>query len=216
MYTTNHRCQTPADNAPRLLSRDLLTDQRPPALPIGTVSKAARERRVTGRRLSCAAVVAAVAVSLCALLPAQRAVAMSSQSSGTVASTARLSTGAGQTLASGSGSAFCSPYGGVSQSGVSYDNVYPCAEDNIDDTYGYQCVELSSRFEAAVYGEDTAGQKNLGPATRLSRTSEPTTAFPLPSLAPSSQHPRWARFQPQATSSAWEDLEPNLLVIPVS
>ena len=52
----------------------------------------------------------------------------------------------------GSGSGFCSAYGGVSSSGVQFDNVYPCANPNISDSFGYQCVEYSVRFEAVVYG----------------------------------------------------------------
>ena len=50
------------------------------------------------------------------------------------------------------GSGFCSAYGGVSSSGVQFDNVYPCANPNISDGFGYQCVEYSVRFEAVVYG----------------------------------------------------------------
>ncbi len=55
----------------------------------------------------------------------------------------------------GAGAAFCnqSNHGGVSTSGVAFDNVYPCANPNISDVFGYQCVEYSVRFEWAVYGE---------------------------------------------------------------
>ncbi len=52
----------------------------------------------------------------------------------------------------GSGSGFCAPFGGLSTSHVNIDNVYPCANPNISDSFGYQCVEFSSRFEYAVHG----------------------------------------------------------------
>jgi hypothetical protein len=52
----------------------------------------------------------------------------------------------------GAGSSFCSAYGGLSSSQVQLDNVYPCANPNISDGFGYQCVEYSVRFESVVYG----------------------------------------------------------------
>ncbi|HXW45694.1 MAG TPA: CHAP domain-containing protein [Streptosporangiaceae bacterium] len=52
----------------------------------------------------------------------------------------------------GAGAAFCSPYDGTSTSGASLDDVYPCANPDIDDSFGYQCTEFSSRFESVVYG----------------------------------------------------------------
>lgn len=52
----------------------------------------------------------------------------------------------------GSGAAFCNPYWGTSTSGASLDNVYPCGEPDIEDAFGYQCVEYSSRFESVAYG----------------------------------------------------------------
>jgi hypothetical protein len=60
----------------------------------------------------------------------------------------------------GSGSSFCSSYGGLSTSGVFIDSdgqgipgVYPCGNPNIHDQFGYQCEEFSNRFENVVYGE---------------------------------------------------------------
>src|SRR5437879_10182301 len=52
----------------------------------------------------------------------------------------------------GAGSSFCSACGGVSSSGFQFDNIYPCANPNISDIFGYQCVEYTVRFEAVVYG----------------------------------------------------------------
>jgi hypothetical protein len=52
----------------------------------------------------------------------------------------------------GSGAAFCNPYWGTSTSGASLDNVYPCGNPNIQDAFGYQCVEYSLRFESVAYG----------------------------------------------------------------
>ena len=52
----------------------------------------------------------------------------------------------------GVGSSFCSAYGSLSSSQVQLDNVYPCANPNISDGFGYQCVEYSARFESMVYG----------------------------------------------------------------
>ncbi len=57
----------------------------------------------------------------------------------------------------GSGPSFCIPYRGLSTSGVSLNNVYPCANPNIHDPFGYQCVELSYRYESVVYGISPAG-----------------------------------------------------------
>ena len=51
----------------------------------------------------------------------------------------------------GSGPGFCNTSGG--NDGSSLDNVYACANYNIYDQFGYQCVELSNRFEWAVYGK---------------------------------------------------------------
>ena len=51
----------------------------------------------------------------------------------------------------GTGSGFCSTNGGID--GANLDNVYACANYNISDLFGYQCVELSNRFEWAVYGK---------------------------------------------------------------
>jgi hypothetical protein len=52
----------------------------------------------------------------------------------------------------GAGRGFCNSYGGVSTSGASLDNVYPCADPDISDQFGYQCVEISVRFDSVVYG----------------------------------------------------------------
>jgi hypothetical protein len=52
----------------------------------------------------------------------------------------------------GAGTAFCNPYWGTSTSGASLDNVYPCGNPNIQDAFGYQCVEYSLRFESVAYG----------------------------------------------------------------
>ena len=42
----------------------------------------------------------------------------------------------------GTGTSFCSSNGGLSSSGRNLDNVYPCANRNINDSFGYQCVEI--------------------------------------------------------------------------
>jgi hypothetical protein len=54
--------------------------------------------------------------------------------------------------ATGAGAGFCAPYGGLSTSQVSVNSVYPCANPNISDSFGFQCVEFSVRFEAVTYG----------------------------------------------------------------
>ena len=61
--------------------------------------------------------------------------------------------------ASGAGAAFCNTNGGggLSTSGASLDDVYPCANPNISDEFGYQCTEFSYRFEATVYGKAPLG-----------------------------------------------------------
>ena len=53
----------------------------------------------------------------------------------------------------GSGGAFCNTNGGLSTSRVNIDNVYPCANPNINDAFGYQCAEFSVRFESAHHSE---------------------------------------------------------------
>ena len=63
----------------------------------------------------------------------------------------------------GAGAAFCDSYGGLSADETSLDNVYPCANPNITDQFGSQCVEFSERFESVVYGEPTlVGASILG------------------------------------------------------
>ncbi len=65
----------------------------------------------------------------------------------------------------GTGTSFCSSNGGLSSSGRNLDNVYPCANRNINDSFGYQCVEFSARFESVEYGvspsEDTGPGWNV-------------------------------------------------------
>ena len=51
----------------------------------------------------------------------------------------------------GAGPGYCATSGG--NDGSSLDNVYACANYNISDQFGYQCVELSNRFEWAIYGK---------------------------------------------------------------
>src|SRR6266849_3584436 len=51
----------------------------------------------------------------------------------------------------GAGAGFCASQGTTNI--ASFDNVYACANYNINDSFGYQCTELSNRFEWAVYGK---------------------------------------------------------------
>jgi hypothetical protein len=87
---------------------------------------------------------------------------------------------AGTASASGTGAAFCNAYGGVSTSGASIDNVYPCADPDINDEFGYQCVEFSVRFESAVYGEAKVG----GPGRDVVSELHSQDVVPIESTGP--------------------------------
>ena len=94
--------------------------------------------------------------TLCLLIVILTSTALTAESTAAHASLAAssLAVAASAASASGFGSSFCSAGNGegLSSSGVQLDNVYPCANPNIKDSYGYQCVEYSVRFESVVYG----------------------------------------------------------------
>jgi hypothetical protein len=84
----------------------------------------------------------------------------------------------------GAGAAFCNPYGGLSTSGDSLDGVYPCANPNIDDSFGYQCVEYSSRFESVVYGLGGVSGPGADVVDQLHANDNVPIASPGPGVLP--------------------------------
>jgi hypothetical protein len=57
----------------------------------------------------------------------------------------------------GAGPRFCDAYGGLSASGVGIGNVFPCANREISNAFGFECVEFSRRFEWAVHAQPLGG-----------------------------------------------------------
>jgi hypothetical protein len=94
--------------------------------------------------------------TLCLLIVMLTTTALTAESTAAHASLAAssLPVAASPASVSGLGPSFCSlgNGGGLSSSGVQLDNVYPCANPNIKDSFGWQCVEYSVRFESVVYG----------------------------------------------------------------
>ena len=77
--------------------------------------------------------------------------AMATAAAAALIGTAGVASAATFSPGQGAGPSFCSGFGG--NDGSSLDNVYACANYNTYDAFGYQCVELSNRFEWAVYGK---------------------------------------------------------------
>jgi hypothetical protein len=106
------------------------------------------------RRIASFALVAAVA-PLAAAQPMAFS-AVSHRSPGTsITRTIGLATGrvAHASTPYGAGAAFCNPWGGLSISGKSINDVYPCANPNTSDRWGTeQCADFTNRYEYATFG----------------------------------------------------------------
>jgi len=123
------------------------TGPRPPATTI-IPCRRRRQRHPTAALATAAALALCVGAALAAPAAAQSATARPHHTRAVLRDAARQDSPTG----TGSGAAFCNSYGGLSTSGDSLDDVYPCANPNIKDPFGYQCVEYSARFESVVYG----------------------------------------------------------------